>query len=107
MDIWVDAKLFRKRYTPAYGNVRVSLTAVRGFALSPAGPFRRLNASMVRAIIVDDHQLVLAGLARLLATPEGIQVVGEATNGLDAVELARSTRPNLALMDISMRGLNG
>jgi DNA-binding NarL/FixJ family response regulator len=62
---------------------------------------------MVRTIIVDDHQLVLAGLARLLATIEGIQVVGEATNGLDAVELAKSTRPHLALMDISMKGLNG
>jgi DNA-binding NarL/FixJ family response regulator len=62
---------------------------------------------MVRAIIVDDHQLVLAGLARLLATIEGIEVVGEATNGLEAVALARSTRPELVLMDISMKGLNG
>ena len=65
------------------------------------------NASMVRTLIVDDHQLVLAGLGRLLSIIEGIQVVGEATNGLAAVELAKSTRAELVLMDIAMKELNG
>ncbi len=65
------------------------------------------NASMMRTLIVDDHQLVLAGLGRLLATIEGIEVVGEATNGRDAVRLAKSTGADLVLMDIAMKELNG
>src|SRR5258706_8390380 len=62
---------------------------------------------MVRTIIAEDHKLVLAGFRSLLSTIEGIQIVGEADNGRDAVNLAKSTRPDLVLMDIRMRELNG
>ena len=62
---------------------------------------------MVRTIVVDDHNLVVAGFRSLLSTFEGIEIVGEATNGRDAVELAKSARANLVLMDVAMRGLNG
>jgi DNA-binding NarL/FixJ family response regulator len=62
---------------------------------------------MVRTLIAEDHKLVLAGFRSLLSTIEGIQIVGEADNGRDAVHLAKSTRPDLVLMDIRMRELNG
>jgi DNA-binding NarL/FixJ family response regulator len=62
---------------------------------------------VVRAIIAEDHQLVLSGFRRLLAEIQGVEVVGEATNGLDAVALARSERADLVVMDIAMAGLNG
>src|SRR5258708_9075009 len=62
---------------------------------------------MVRTIIAEDHKLVLAGFRSLLSTIEGIQVVGEADNGRDAVQLAKTTRADLVLMDIGMKELNG
>ncbi|MEO1204069.1 MAG: response regulator transcription factor [Pseudomonadota bacterium] len=59
-------------------------------------------------IIADDHQIVRDGLRSLLTTnvPD-IDVVGEAANGRDAVRLARRRQPDMALLDISMPGLNG
>jgi len=62
---------------------------------------------MVRIVIAEDHKLVLAGFRSLLSTIEGVEVVGEADNGRDAVQLAKSTRANLVLMDIGMKELNG
>ena len=61
----------------------------------------------IRILIADDHALVRAGMRSLLAGFEGIQVVGEAGNGRDAVELSEHLGPDLVLMDISMSGLNG
>ncbi|MEV0270501.1 response regulator transcription factor [Hamadaea sp. NPDC050747] len=62
---------------------------------------------MIRIVIVDDQELVRAGL-RTLAESEGdIAVVGEAATGSDAVSLVRSERPDVALMDIRMPGVDG
>ncbi|NUR73774.1 MAG: response regulator transcription factor [Hamadaea sp.] len=62
---------------------------------------------MIRIVIVDDQELVRAGL-RTLAESEGdIAVVGEAATGSDAVSLVRKERPDVALMDIRMPGLDG
>ncbi len=61
----------------------------------------------LRILIADDHQLIRRGLRDLLATRSGWQVVGEASNGLDAVEMAVSLRPDIAILDFSMPGLNG
>jgi DNA-binding NarL/FixJ family response regulator len=62
---------------------------------------------MTRVLIVDDHRLVRAGLAGLLATAADLEVVGEAADGAHAVELARSAGPDVILMDISMPGTDG
>jgi len=62
---------------------------------------------MVRTLIAEDHKLVLAGFRSLLSAIDGVQVVGEADNGRDVVRLAKSMRPDLVLMDIRMRELNG
>ncbi len=57
---------------------------------------------MIRVLLVDDHNLVRAGLAGLLASTDDMQVVGEAENGTRAVELAAELQPDVVLMDLSM-----
>src|ERR1700729_2884011 len=61
----------------------------------------------LRVLIADDHDLIRRGVRDLLATREGWQVVGEACNGVDAVEMAVSLRPDIAILDFSMPELNG
>ncbi|HTP41469.1 MAG TPA: response regulator transcription factor [Nitrospiria bacterium] len=63
--------------------------------------------SPIRVLVADDHELVRAGFRSLLQAIDGVEVVAEADDGLRAVELVRTHRPNLVLMDIAMRGLNG
>ena len=63
--------------------------------------------SDIRVLLADDHSLVRKGFRRLLDDEPGIQVVGEAGNGVEAVELARTLRPDVIVMDMSMPGLNG
>ena len=60
----------------------------------------------MRILIADDHPLFRDGLRSLLQA-QGHEVVGEAQNGRDAVELARTLRPELVLMDVSMPELDG
>lgn len=62
---------------------------------------------MIRVLIVEDHQLVRAGLRALLERAADIEIVGEASNGLEAVELVPSLKPDVLLMDIMMPRLNG
>jgi DNA-binding NarL/FixJ family response regulator len=58
-------------------------------------------------LLVDDHQLVRAGLAGLLDSADDIQVVGQAADGQQAVELAADLSPDVVLMDLSMPVLDG
>ncbi|EGQ7940063.1 response regulator transcription factor [Vibrio vulnificus] len=61
----------------------------------------------IRVVIVDDHQVVLDGfMARLEMEPE-IEVVGTASNGLEALDVVKQHKPDVVLMDISMPILNG
>jgi DNA-binding NarL/FixJ family response regulator len=61
----------------------------------------------LRILLVDDHILFRKGLASLLASRPGVKVVGEAGDGLEAIDRARETRPDLILMDIGMPNCNG
>jgi two-component system response regulator NreC len=61
----------------------------------------------VRTLLVEDHALVRAGLRALLAGAEGLEVIGEAADGRQAVELAGTLKPDLILMDVAMADLNG
>lgn len=62
---------------------------------------------MISVLLVDDHDLVRAGIKRILDDATGIKVIGEAATGEDAVKLARKARPNVVLMDIKMPGIGG
>lgn len=61
----------------------------------------------IRVLLADDHSLVRKGFRRLLEDEPGIQVVGEARDGSEAVDLARKLRPDVIVMDMAMPGLNG
>lgn len=61
----------------------------------------------VRVLLADDHVLVRTGIKMLLQGIDGIEVVGEASDGREAVELVGKLRPRIVLMDISMQNLNG
>ncbi len=61
----------------------------------------------IRVAIVDDHHLVRAGIAALLRNEPDIEVVNEASNGLDVLEQLKKHTPDIVLMDISMPTMNG
>jgi DNA-binding NarL/FixJ family response regulator len=63
--------------------------------------------SPIRILIADDHPMFRFGLRALLSTEADIEIVGEATNGLEAVALAASLKPDVVLMDINLPQLNG
>ncbi|MFI2509085.1 response regulator [Streptomyces sp. NPDC018972] len=62
---------------------------------------------MIRVLVVDDQDLIRAGLVALLRAAPGVEVVGEATGGEEAVARAADTRPDVVLMDIRMPGTDG
>ncbi len=62
---------------------------------------------MIRVLLADDHALVLAGIRALIEELGDIQIVAEASNGREAVALAKQHQPDLVVMDISMKELNG
>lgn len=62
---------------------------------------------MIRLLIADDHPVVRAGLAGMLSDEPGFEVVGEASDGDEAVRLAAATRPAVVLMDLRMPHVDG
>jgi DNA-binding NarL/FixJ family response regulator len=61
----------------------------------------------IRVVVADDHALVRAGFRALIESEPGLEVVGEAADGADAVELALTAGPDVILMDIRMPGMDG
>ncbi len=62
---------------------------------------------VITVLLVDDHELVRAGIRSLLADVSGIKVIAEASTGEEAIKLAREKRPDVILMDIRMPGIGG
>ena len=62
---------------------------------------------MIRVALVDDQELVRAGLARILSPADGFDVVAECGDGRQAVELLPELRPDVVVMDIRMPALDG
>ena len=61
----------------------------------------------VKVLLVDDHEMVRIGLAAVLGTEEGIEVVGEASSGKEGLRLAEQYRPDVVLMDLVMEEMDG
>lgn len=66
-----------------------------------------MNDEPIRVLITDDHAIVRKGIRALLATEKDIQVVGEACNGQEVIELASSLQPDVILMDLVMPKMDG
>ena len=61
----------------------------------------------IKILVADDHTIVRQGLARLLEEQPDLKIVGEATNGRKAVDLAKELKPDIVIMDIAMPRMNG
>lgn len=66
-----------------------------------------MRTAPAQVLIADDHELVRDGFKRLLSYQQDFEVVGEASNGREAVELCRSLKPDLVLMDVRMPQMDG
>lgn len=62
---------------------------------------------MIRVLVVDDHDLVRMGITRMLADIDGLEVVGQADSGEEALRLVRELKPDVVLMDVKMPGIGG
>jgi len=64
-------------------------------------------APSIRVMLVDDHQMVRSGFRAILGTEPGIEVVGEAADGAEAIRLAAELAPDVICMDVQMPGMDG
>jgi DNA-binding NarL/FixJ family response regulator len=70
-------------------------------------PSAPAQGATIRVVLADDHALVRAGMRSLLGAMAQVHVVGEASSGEEAIELAARENPDVVLMDIAMKGMNG
>ena len=61
----------------------------------------------IKVLVADDHDLVRTGISRMLEDVDGVEVVGEATSGEDAIKMCRESTPDVVLMDVKMPGIGG
>lgn len=62
---------------------------------------------LIKVLVVDDHELIRAGIARMLLDDGSIEVVGEASSGEEALDMLKSNCPDVVLMDLKMPGIGG
>lgn len=62
---------------------------------------------MIKVMVVDDHELVRTGICRMLSDHEDIDVIGQASTGEEALQMARSQQPDVVLLDVNMPGVGG
>ena len=99
-----------ERASLAGGRLEVSQragTRHRGEGVASPLARRARHVTPIRVLLADDHTLVRAGIRRLLESIAGVEVVGEAGDGHEALRLAEALRPDVVLLDIGMPGLNG
>ena len=104
--------MFRRKVTDIMAPLRTSslkaapLWALHGdLAMKTAPPvFAKVRA---RVMVADDNKYIRKGVSRLIGLEKGLEFVGEAVNGQDAVTLARSLRPDIVIMDVNMPVMGG
>ena len=62
---------------------------------------------MITVLVVDDNELVRTGICRMLEDQDGIQVIGQAESGEEAINIVRQQHPNVVLLDVNMPGIGG
>lgn len=72
--------------------------------MESTSPFRNGRSSLIRVLVVDDHPWVRKGLLALLATEQEFEVCGEAEDAHGAIALVEARQPDLAIIDISLKG---
>src|SRR5260370_8553422 len=65
------------------------------------------DSAPIRILVVDDHQLIRVGIATLLLPESDMKLVGEASNGREAIAKFRECQPDVTLMDLQMPGMSG
>lgn len=75
--------------------------------VQPVGESDRIPAHRITVLIVDDHAVVRQGLRTFLELQNDIEIVGEAANGLEAIDQARRTQPDIVLLDLLMPKMGG
>src|SRR3954452_16711753 len=70
-------------------------------------PTAQPGTEPIRVILADDHPILRSGLRLLLGAEPDLEVVGEANNGIEAVEQTTRLRPDVVVMDIAMPGMSG
>ncbi|ABD89324.1 response regulator transcription factor [Rhodopseudomonas palustris] len=68
---------------------------------------QKASPSRLRIFLADDHPVVLSGMKTLIAADDGLEMVGEATDGPEALRSALELKPDVAVFDLSMPGMNG
>lgn len=66
-----------------------------------------MEQSLIKVLVVDDHELIRAGIARMLLDDGNIEVVGEASSGEEALDMLKANCPDVVLMDLKMPGIGG
>lgn len=83
------------------------LPAIQALTTRAIPPMTVARPDVIRVILADDHLVVRAGLKALLGTAKDIEVVGEATNGRDALALVERLAPHVAVLDLDMPQMDG
>ncbi|MDC3180921.1 response regulator [Gammaproteobacteria bacterium] len=66
-----------------------------------------MSIELIKVAIIDDEELIRAGISAILAGIEGIEVIGHGASGEDAIQLCRTLNPDVVLLDVSMPGIGG
>ena len=99
-----------ERIALAGGSLELRSAPGQGTVLLATFPLRTAATGrprLIRVLLADDHALVRAGIRSLLGGMADVEVVGEASSGEEALELAARERPDVVLMDIAMKGITG
>ena len=80
---------------------------VSGFSVRERNKIMSTDPSLIRILAVDDHPMLREGIASLVATQSDMKLVGEASNGREALEEFRKHRPDLTLMDLQLPDMDG